>query len=77
MNRPLSRLPAAFGVIVLGVIVLGTLVGVAIGMTIGTLVTPRRINIMFAVVLMPIMFTAVRTGPAFSVVPAATRPGTR
>jgi ABC-2 type transport system permease protein len=38
-------------------IVLGSLVGAAIGMTIGTLVTPRRINIMFAVILVPLMFT--------------------
>jgi len=52
VNWPLSKLPAAFGVIVLG-----ALAGAAIGMTIGTLVTPRRINIMFAVVLTPIMFT--------------------
>lgn len=40
-----------------GMIVLGSLVGAAIGMTIGTLVTPRRINIMFAVILVPLMFT--------------------
>ena len=46
VNWPLSKLPAAFGVICLG-----ALAGAAIGMTIGTLVTPRRINIMFAVVL--------------------------
>ncbi|HJQ48523.1 MAG TPA: ABC transporter permease [Amycolatopsis sp.] len=42
---------------VLGLIVLGSLAGAAIGMTIGTLVSPRRIQIMFAVVLMPLMFT--------------------
>jgi len=52
VNWPPSKLPAVFGVIVLG-----ALAGAAIGMTIGTLVTPRRINIMFAVVLTPIMFT--------------------
>ncbi|NKQ56620.1 ABC transporter permease [Amycolatopsis sp. K13G38] len=42
---------------VLGLIVLGSLAGAAIGMTVGTLVNPRRIQIMFAVVLMPLMFT--------------------
>jgi len=41
VNWPPSKLPAVFGVIVLG-----ALAGAAIGMTIGTLVTPRRINIM-------------------------------
>jgi ABC-2 type transport system permease protein len=40
-----------------GIIVLGSLAGAAIGMTIGTLVPPRRINIMFAVILVPLMFT--------------------
>ncbi|KAA9162303.1 ABC transporter permease [Amycolatopsis acidicola] len=42
---------------VVGLIVLGSLAGAAIGMTVGTLVNPRRIQIMFAVVLMPLMFT--------------------
>jgi ABC-2 type transport system permease protein len=40
-----------------GIIVLGSLVGAAIGMMLGTLVSPRRINIMFAVILTPLMFT--------------------
>jgi ABC-2 type transport system permease protein len=48
---------------VLGVIVLGSLAGAAIGMTIGTLVTPRRINIMFAVILTPLMFTGCTQFP--------------
>lgn len=52
VSWPASRLPAAFGIIVLG-----ALAGAAIGMTMGTLVTPRRINIMFAVILTPLMFT--------------------
>lgn len=52
VSWPASKLPAAFGIIVLG-----SLAGAAIGMTIGTLVTPRRINIMFAVILTPLMFT--------------------
>jgi ABC-2 type transport system permease protein len=42
---------------VTGIIVLGSLVGAAIGLTLGTLVSPRRINIMFAVILVPLMFT--------------------
>jgi ABC-2 type transport system permease protein len=42
---------------VVGLVILGSLAGAAIGMTIGTLVNPRRIQIMFAVVLMPLMFT--------------------
>ncbi|SFB59771.1 ABC-2 type transport system permease protein [Amycolatopsis marina] len=42
---------------VVGMIVLGSLAGAAIGMTIGTLINPRRINIMFAVILIPLMFT--------------------
>ncbi|HVV10974.1 ABC transporter permease [Amycolatopsis sp.] len=52
INWPASAWPG-----VLGLIVLGSLAGAAIGMTIGTLVNPRRIQIMFAVVLMPLMFT--------------------
>ncbi|EWC59547.1 ABC-type multidrug transport system, permease component [Actinokineospora spheciospongiae] len=39
------------------IVVLGSLAGGAIGMVIGTSVPPRRINIMFAVILMPLMFT--------------------
>ncbi|TVT57599.1 ABC transporter permease [Amycolatopsis rhizosphaerae] len=50
---------------VLGLIVLGSLAGAAIGMTIGTLVQPRRIQIMFAVVLMPLMFTGSTQFPWF------------
>jgi ABC-2 type transport system permease protein len=58
VSWPASKLPA-----VLGVIVLGSLAGAAIGMTIGTLVTPRRINIMFAVILTPLMFTGCTQFP--------------
>ncbi|HEX5402008.1 MAG TPA: ABC transporter permease [Pseudonocardiaceae bacterium] len=58
VSWPASKLPA-----VLGVIVLGALAGAAIGMTIGTLVTPRRINIMFAVILTPLMFTGCTQFP--------------
>jgi ABC-2 type transport system permease protein len=52
VSWPLSKIPA-----VVGIVVLGALVGAAIGMTIGTLVSARRINIMFAVILTPLMFT--------------------
>jgi ABC-2 type transport system permease protein len=38
-------------------IVLGSLVGAAVGMTLGTFVTPNRINVVFAVVLTPLLFT--------------------
>src|SRR5437879_1240689 len=48
----LSDIPA-----VIGIVILGSLAGAAIGMTIGTLVPPRRISIMFAVILTPLMFT--------------------
>jgi ABC-2 type transport system permease protein len=58
VSWPLSTLPAVFGVIVLG-----SLAGAAIGMVMGTLVTPRRINIMFAVILTPLMFTGCTQFP--------------
>ncbi|MGH3632047.1 MAG: ABC transporter permease [Sciscionella sp.] len=46
-----------------GVVALAALAGAAIGMTIGTLVPPRRINIMFAVILTPLMFTGATQFP--------------
>ncbi|WP_018683216.1 ABC transporter permease [Actinokineospora enzanensis] len=49
--------PAAAWLPVLLIVILGALVGAAIGMTIGTSVQPRQINILFAVILMPLMFT--------------------
>ncbi|RLK54551.1 ABC transporter permease [Actinokineospora cianjurensis] len=49
--------PAAAWLPVLLIVVLGSLVGAAIGMTIGTSVQPRQINILFAVILVPLMFT--------------------
>jgi ABC-2 type transport system permease protein len=36
---------------------LGALLGGTMGLTIGTLVPPRRINVMFAVIFVPLMFT--------------------
>jgi ABC-2 type transport system permease protein len=38
-------------------LLLGSLVGAAIGMTLGTLVTAAKINIVFALVLTPLLFT--------------------
>ncbi|HEV7907849.1 MAG TPA: ABC transporter permease [Pseudonocardiaceae bacterium] len=52
VNWPASGVPVA-----LLVIVLGSLAGAAVGMMIGTSVPPRRINIMFAVILTPLLFT--------------------
>lgn len=52
VHWPASAWPGA-----IVVVILGSLAGAGIGMTIGTLVTPRRINIMFAVILTPLMFT--------------------
>ncbi|NUT53871.1 MAG: ABC transporter permease [Saccharothrix sp.] len=49
---PASGLPVA-----LLVIVLGSLAGAAVGMVIGTSVSPRHINVMFAVILTPLLFT--------------------
>jgi ABC-2 type transport system permease protein len=50
---------------VLAVIILGALVGGTIGMVIGTSVPARRIQIMFAVILMPLMFTGATQFPWF------------
>jgi ABC-2 type transport system permease protein len=45
------------------ILVLGSLVGAAIGLTLGTLVTPAKINIMFAVILTPLLFTGATQYP--------------
>ncbi|WP_033440041.1 ABC transporter permease [Saccharothrix sp. NRRL B-16314] len=52
VSWPLSGLPVA-----LLVIVLGSLAGAAMGMVIGTSVSPRHITVMFAVILTPLLFT--------------------
>ncbi|WP_158849037.1 ABC transporter permease [Saccharothrix deserti] len=49
---PASGLPVA-----LLVVVLGSLAGAAVGMVIGTSVSPRHITVMFAVILTPLLFT--------------------
>ena len=52
VNWDLSGLPLAAVLLVLG-----SLAGGAAGLVIGTLVSPRRINIVFAVVITPLIFT--------------------
>ncbi|MEU4742460.1 ABC transporter permease [Actinosynnema sp. NPDC023658] len=52
ISWPASGLPTA-----LLVIVLGSLAGAAVGMVIGTSVSPRHITVMFAVILTPLLFT--------------------
>jgi ABC-2 type transport system permease protein len=52
VHWPASSIPP-----VVGIVVLGSLLGASIGLMLGTLVPPRRINIMFAVILTPLMFT--------------------
>jgi ABC-2 type transport system permease protein len=48
--------PAGVPLLILA-IVLGSVLGAAIGMTLGTSVPPNRINIMFALILTPLIFT--------------------
>jgi ABC-2 type transport system permease protein len=45
------------------VLVLGALVGAAMGLTLGTVVQPNRINIAFALVLTPLLFTGCTQYP--------------
>ncbi|HUQ63003.1 MAG TPA: ABC transporter permease [Acidimicrobiales bacterium] len=45
------------------VVVLGALVGSTLGLVLGTLVPPNRINIMFALALTPILFTGASQYP--------------
>jgi ABC-2 type transport system permease protein len=49
--------------LVIGVVVLGSLAGGALGLVLGTLVPPNRINIMFALVLTPLLFTGASQYP--------------
>jgi ABC-2 type transport system permease protein len=55
----LGRLPVTWQdlPVIVGFLVLGSLVGASIGLTLGTFVTPNRINVVFAVVLTPLLFT--------------------
>ncbi len=54
--------PAGVPLLVLGIFV-GSLLGAAIGMTLGTFVPPSRINIMFALILTPLIFTGATQYP--------------
>jgi ABC-2 type transport system permease protein len=54
--------PDGVGLLVVA-LVLGCWVGGAIGLTLGTLVPPNRINILFAVILTPLMFTGATQYP--------------
>jgi len=45
------------------VMVLGSLVGAAMGLTMGTLVPPTRIQVMFALILTPLLFTGASQYP--------------
>jgi ABC-2 type transport system permease protein len=49
--------------LLIAALLLGSLVGAAMGLTIGTLVQPARINIVFALVLTPLLFTGCSQYP--------------
>jgi ABC-2 type transport system permease protein len=49
--------------LVVGLLILGCLVGAAMGLVLGTVVPPNRINIMFALVLTPLLFTGASQYP--------------
>jgi ABC-2 type transport system permease protein len=53
---------AGLGLLV-GVVLLGSLVGACIGMTIGTFVPPTKINIAFALTFTPLLFTGATQYP--------------
>lgn len=61
----LGSLPMSWSALplVLVYLVLGSLVGAAVGMTLGTAVPATKINIMFAVILTPLMFTGATQFP--------------
>ncbi|MGH3717338.1 MAG: ABC transporter permease [Pseudonocardiaceae bacterium] len=56
---------AGLGLLV-GVALLGSLVGACIGMTIGTFVPPAKINIVFALIFTPLLFTGATQYPWLS-----------
>jgi ABC-2 type transport system permease protein len=49
--------------LMVGVMILGSLVGAAMGLTMGTLVPPNRIQVMFALILTPLLFTGASQYP--------------
>ena len=48
---------------VVAFLILGALVGSALGLTLGTFVPPNRINVMFALILTPLLFTGASQYP--------------
>jgi ABC-2 type transport system permease protein len=54
---------AAGAPLMVAIIVLGALNGSALGLTLGTLVPPNRINVLFALVLTPLLFTGCSQYP--------------
>ncbi len=56
-------IPAGGVALLLITIVVGSVLGSAIGMTLGTFVPPTRINIMFALILTPLIFTGCTQYP--------------
>ena len=49
--------------LLIGVLLLGSLVGACIGMTVGTFVPPTKINIAFALIFTPLLFTGATQYP--------------
>jgi ABC-2 type transport system permease protein len=54
---------ASNAVWVFAFLILGALVGSALGLTLGTFVPPNRINVMFALILTPLLFTGASQYP--------------
>lgn len=54
--------PDGLGLLI-GVLLLGSLVGACIGMTVGTFVPPTKINIAFALIFTPLLFTGATQYP--------------
>jgi ABC-2 type transport system permease protein len=49
--------------LLVAILVLGSLVGAALGLILGTAVPPNRINVMFALILTPLLFTGASQYP--------------
>lgn len=58
ISWPTGALLGAFAVVIIG-----SFAGAAIGMTVGTLVDARRINVVFGIILIPLMFTGATQFP--------------
>jgi ABC-2 type transport system permease protein len=56
-------LPASGVPLLITVMILGSLVGAAMGLTMGTLVPPNRIQVWFALILTPLLFTGASQYP--------------